>query len=182
MIQMMRFAPDHSLVRLNSKKIIKPFDCGDKNLNDFLYNDSINHMEDLLSVTYLLESSSNTVAFFSLLNDKIKQEDMESKARWNKFRKELFPNNKRFVGYPAMKIGRLGVCTECQKNGIGRLVLDYLKSLFVTNNRTGCRFITVNAYSESIGFYQKNGFTCLRDDDEGRGTRLMYFDLKSLIT
>jgi predicted GNAT family N-acyltransferase len=176
----MPFAPDHSLVRLTAEKIIKPFDCGDQDLNDFLHNDSINHMKDLLSVSYLLESPNNTIAFFSLLNDKIRQEDVEDKTKWNRFRKQLFPNSKRFISYPAMKIGRLAVCTDFQKGGIGKIILDYLKLLFISNNRTGCRFITVDAYAKSIGFYQKNGFIFLTEKDEGQDTRLMYFDLKTL--
>lgn len=35
--------------------IIKPFDCGDADLNDFLFDDAKNYLEAMLAVTYLLE-------------------------------------------------------------------------------------------------------------------------------
>lgn len=176
----MAFPPTHSLIRLTAKSVIKPFDCGNPDLNDFLHKDSINHTQHLLAVTYLLETQSETVAFFSLLNDKINQEDVKDKTAWNRFRR-ILPNQKRFISYPAMKIGRLGVSNSHQRNGIGKEVLDYLKILFITNNRTGCRFITVDAYSKSIPFYEKNGFLFLTDKDQNEDTRLMYFDLKSIV-
>jgi hypothetical protein len=55
-----------------------------------------------------------------------------------------------------------------------------LKDLFVTNNRTGCRFITVDAYKDSLKFYEKNGFKYLTTTDINADTRLMFFDLKQL--
>ncbi len=176
----MPFPPDYSLARLDADKIIKPFDCGDVDLNDFLHNDSVNSSNELLTVTYLLESNDETIAFFSLLNDKIRQEDVEDMTAWNRFRKKIFPNAKRFLNYPAMKIGRLGVTCNAQNKKIGKEILDYLKILFVTNNRTGCRFITVDAYKKSIQFYSKNGFLFLTSKDESSDTRLMFFDLKSI--
>ena len=52
--------------------------------------------------------------------------------------------------------------------------------LFIDNNRTGCKFITVDAYAQSLDFYVKNGFNFLTDQDIGKDTRLMYFDLSPL--
>jgi hypothetical protein len=51
---------------------------------------------------------------------------------------------------------------------------------FIENYKTGCRFITVDAYSKSLGFYLKNGFIFMTSKDEDKDTRLMYFDLSSL--
>ena len=62
---------DLELIRLTTDHEIKPFDCEDDDLNDFLYNDAKNHLEDLYAVTFILEYGDKTVAFFSLLNDKI---------------------------------------------------------------------------------------------------------------
>jgi hypothetical protein len=166
---------DFSLIRLNLGHTLKPFDCGDKDLNDYFLNDSLNYYKELLSVTYVIESDKETIAFFSLLNDKISITDDE-KGLWNKLSRKI-SNNKRKKSYPAMKIARLGVTCNIQKNGLGKNILDYLKNLFIKNNRTGCRFITVDAYKESLGFYEKNGFKFLTIKDESSDTRLMYFDL-----
>jgi GNAT superfamily N-acetyltransferase len=171
-----------SIVRIASDFTIKPFDCGDKDLNDFLLNNSIEQYRNLLNVTYLLEDGlkNRTVGFYSLLNDKIGISESKSKSFWTKKVGKQIPHIKRRPSYPAMKIGRLGIDKNYQNYGLGTEILDYLKILFITNNRTGCRFITVDAYKNSLKFYVKNGFDFLTDKDEGADTRLMYYDLAQL--
>ena len=53
------------------------------------------------------------------------------------------------------------------------------KEFFRTNNRTGCRFITVDAYNDeaTLNFYKKNGFDFLWNADKNDNTRIMFFDL-----
>jgi hypothetical protein len=82
--------------------------------------------------------------------------------------------------YPAVKIGRLGVNIKYQRNHIGTHLLNITKEFFLSHNRTGCRFLTVDAYSDSIttSFYMNNGFQFLWDEDAGEPTRIMYFNLK----
>ncbi len=48
------------------------------------------------------------------------------------------------------------------------------------DNKTGCRFITVDAYAAAIPFYLRNGFVPLNDEDIDEPTRLLYFDLNDL--
>jgi len=57
--------------RLSTGTRIKSFDCGDPDLNDFLFNDSRDYLTELYAVTYLFEYGDDTVAFFSVSNDKI---------------------------------------------------------------------------------------------------------------
>jgi GNAT superfamily N-acetyltransferase len=168
------------LIRLAEDYPIKPFDCGDSDLNEFLLNDSRNYLKELLAVTYLIESPSDTIAYFSLLNDKISILETESKSRWRRLFRDSMPLGKRFSSYPAMKIGRLGVSNNHKGQGWGTIILDYLKELFISNNRTGCRYITVDAYRASLSFYETNGFTYLTTSDTNSDTRLMYFDLIQL--
>jgi GNAT superfamily N-acetyltransferase len=168
-----------SLVRICTDYAIKPFDCDDKDLNEFLLNDSIVQYGHLFNVTYLLEDVENnkTAGFYSLLNDKIIATESKSLSFWRKGVGEKIPHFKRKPSYPAMKIGRLGIHHEYQKQGLGSQILDYIKILFVTNNRTGCRFITVDAYKQSLEFYERNGFAFLTDKDANSDTRLMFYDL-----
>lgn len=174
----MNFPQGSSLVRLTQDYIFKPFDCGDTDLNEFLLKDSKVYLQKLLAVTYALETETGIVCFFSLLNDRITKEESTSGNQWRKlFRK---PNGKDFSSFPAMKIGRLGVSQSFKAQGIGTIILDYIKELFITNNRTGCRYITVDAYRASLPFYEKNGFKYLTTKDEDQDTRLMYFDLMTL--
>lgn len=175
----MLFPEGSTLIRLTSDYQFKPFDCGDTDLNDFFLNDSKSYLQKLLAVTYVLETETEVIAFFSVLNDKITVADVDSGNQW----KKLFriPTGKIFRSYPAMKIGRLGVSNSFKGFGIGTIILDYIKELFITNNRTGCRYITVDAYRASLTFYEKNGFQYLTDKDKNSDTRLMYFDLMTLV-
>ncbi len=166
-----------SLIRLTPDHIIKPFDCDDADLNEFLLLNAHNFSKELFAVTYIIENKEKTVAFFSVLNDKISSENFESKRKYYHTIRDHFPENKRFRSYPAVKIGRLGVDREFQKIGLGTQILDYIKMLFVNNNRTGCRFITVDAYKQSLRFYEWNDFIYLDEKDKNEETRLMYFDL-----
>lgn len=80
---------------------------------------------------------------------------------------------------PAVKIGRLGTSQDLHGKGYGTIVLDFLKAWFTEGNKTGCRFLVVDAYNENnvIKFYKKNGFEFLTSADEEENTRIMYFDL-----
>jgi GNAT superfamily N-acetyltransferase len=168
-----------SIIRLTTSYSFKPFDCGDSDLNDFLIQDSKSYLVKLLAVTYVIENKSETVGFYSLLNDKITITDVDSKNQWikKKFKKST---GKSFTSHPAMKIGRLGVSKSFQGQGVGTIILDYLKGLFINNNRTGCRYITVDAYRNSLSFYEKNEFKYLTSLDTDKDTRLMYYDLMPL--
>lgn len=173
--------PDNSkLSRLDSHKTILPFDCNDADLNDFLHHDSKNYLSQLLAVTYTLETDNETIAFYSVSNDKISVEEVKSGNRFKRF-KANFTKEKQLRSYPAVKIGRFGVSTIYKGQHIGTALLDYIKLTFINNNRTGCRYITVDAYAESLKFYEKNGFQYMTDTDIGHETRLMYFELTPLM-
>ena len=164
-------------LQIESETIIKPFDCGDDDLNEFLYDDAKNHLESMLAVTYMLEDiqTEKTVAYYCLLNDKIEL-DPDEKSKWNKINRRI-PNNKRYHAYPAVKIGRFAVSKEFAHQHVGERLLLQIKMIFSRKNLSGCRFLTVDAYADAIPLYQKCGFKFLTDKDAGERTRAMYFDL-----
>jgi hypothetical protein len=57
------------------------------------------------------------------------------------------------------------------------MLMDYIKGFFIEKDKTGCRFITVDAYRVAIDFYNRNGFDFLTDEDKNDDRRQMYFDL-----
>ncbi len=71
--------------------------------------------------------------------------------------------------YPSVLIGRLGIHKDFRKiksedHRTGDQLMDFIKSWFVDgNNKTGCRFIVVDAYNEpnEIRYYFQNGFSML---------------------
>ena len=169
--------------RLNIGDTISVFDCNDEDLNDFLLNDANLYRNALLSVTYVVEDkqTNDILAYFSLSNDKISISDFESKTEFNRFRKHKFENEKRLRSYPAIKIGRLGISKNAQHQSIGTYLLEFIEDYFIIDNKSGCRFVTVDAYVDAIPFYIKNNYQFLNNDDEDKHTRVMPFDLASLL-
>lgn len=169
------------LKRLTVGYTLKSFDCNVSDLNSFFYDDALNYLAQLLAVTYVLEDESNTIAYFSLLNDKIINRDSETKQIISNALTRKIPNEKRWDSYPAVKIGRFAIHKDYQKQGIGTKLVNFVKQFFTIKNKTGCRFITVDAYSKATDFYEKNKFKFLTMEDEKEETRLMYFDLMTFV-
>ena len=89
-------------------------------------------------------------------------------------------NEKRLRTYPAVKICRLAVAQSMRGKAIGSFLLDFIKSYFLVDNKTGCRFVTVDAYLDAVPFYERNDFSLLKSKDEDLVTRLLFFDLASI--
>lgn len=168
--------------RLGKAERIGSFDCGDADLNDFILNESTFYREALLAVSYVFERREikESVAYFSLANDRISLTDFESKTAFNRFRKRRFVNEKRLKSYPAVKICRFAVDLSMKGQSVGSFLLNFIKSYFLDDNKTGCRFITVDAYAAAVPFYLKNGFVPLTSEDAMSATRLLYFDLNDI--
>ena len=172
------FLKECQVRRLEEKEIVTAFDCEDEDLKDFILNEAHVYRDALLAVTYILEDKNSSVlAYFSLANDKVSLSDFESKTDFNRFRKHRFVNEKRLKSYPAVKLCRFGVSLMVKGMGMGSVLIDFIKAYFLKDNKTGCRFITVDAYSAAVPFYEKNGFLLLTCEDVKSDTRLLYFDL-----
>ena len=176
------------LIRLTPEYNIKPFDCDDADLNGFLLEtdhtipNARHHAIELLAVTYLIEDldADETIAYFSLLNDKIER-DITDTTAWNRLSRQL-PNIKRRSSHPSVKVGRLAVSKKYKGQRWGEQILSLLKEWFTHDNKTGCRYITVDALRTAQGFYEKCGFKILVTPEENDETVLMCYDLKQFIT
>jgi GNAT superfamily N-acetyltransferase len=169
-----RYSP---LVRFDGDAPRPEFTCADEDIDEFFHKDSVAGAAELMCVTYVWCEKGHPVAFFSVSNDAIKREECPRSA-FERVAK-LIPRAKRYASMPAVKIGRLGVQATSARSGVGSRILDYLKVWFTVNNKTGCRFILVDAYNRPnvLAFYQKNGFQFLVGNDDKEETRIMYFDL-----
>ncbi len=167
---------------MEKQEKVESFDCGDVDLNDFIINESVLYQDALLAVSYVVESNTKqAIGYFSLANDRISLTDFENTTQFNRFRRHRFVNEKRLKSYPAVKICRLGIDLSVKGCGIGSELIDFIKSYFIVNNKTGCRFITVDAYTAAVSFYLKNGFVPLTTEDANEHTRLLYFDLDEVV-
>lgn len=165
------------------------FDCGNKDLNEFFQIDAHAHQDQLLATTYyfqpieaIKEKIFYPVALVSLLNDKIEITKEERKGNKKEFHKELknipFPK-RNYSSFPAVKIGRLGVLNQFRGKNIGTSLLNMVKYMFLNKNRTGCRYLTVDANKDALPFYYKNEFKPLWEKDQDSEQRVLYYDLKT---
>ncbi|MBD5358327.1 MAG: GNAT family N-acetyltransferase [Bacteroides sp.] len=175
-------AHKYQIRRLRRGESVASFNCGDEDLNDFILNEAVKYREARLAVTYVIEikNTNNVVGFFSLANDRVSISDFESKTEFNRFRKKRFVNEKRLKSYPAVKIGRLGIDLSVKGQSLGTFIIDFIKSYFAVDNKTGCRFITVDAYINAIPFYLKNNFLPLSTEADTDHTKLLFFDLEEI--
>ena len=197
-----------NLKRLNQTSVLHPFDCGNADLTDYFLNSAKKDIKKLLTVVYYLEKDEETILFFTLSNDKISEIEIKdgqpvySKSFFRRI-KDKFGRPKHRRDYPAVKIGRFGVNKKFRGNGQhwGSNTLNFIKKWMITDNKTGCCFITVDAYATAVEFYMKNDFLFMgererkgyekwlkdnidfktQDTDKDIPTFAMYFNLLSLL-
>ena len=170
------------LKRLKIGDIIKPIHSCDSDLNDFLMEDALPHIEDQQGVTYLFENEKETICYCTILHDKISLRDSDKK-HWNSLTGHIQRN--RRSNYPAIKIGKLATSLNFERQGYGRRLISLVQYLYTKSDlAAGCRFITVDAVNEpsqkAITFYKNIGFHFMTDNDEHDETRYMAFDLLSM--
>ena len=171
--------------KMDDHEKIDSFNCGERfsDLNDFIINDAPLYRKELFAVTYLMEDEGVPIAYFSLANDRIGIEDFHDTTSYNRFRRKRFVNSKRIKHYPAVKICRLGVDVSRQFAGVGTKLMNFIKLFFLDDNKTGCRYITVDAHIDAVSFYKKNGFEFLQNiqiGESSNSTVLMFYDLMAL--
>lgn len=69
------------LIRLTPEYEFNDFDCGDDDLNEFLYEDAKKFLEKRIANTFILEDNGHIAAYFCLLNDKISRLEVTN-SRW----------------------------------------------------------------------------------------------------
>ncbi|MGC8604705.1 MAG: hypothetical protein ACP5VS_13620 [Desulfomonilaceae bacterium] len=147
--------------------------------------------------------SASRPAFISFCNDAIRRDVVMTemggtKSQWEKI-VSLIPHNKQYKALPAVKNARLRVQKNIKGRGLRTQLLNMTKQLFLNDNRTGCRFLTVDSYitEHAIHFYEKNYFQFFTQSEKERCFRLksdisatasepetvaMYYDLRRTIT
>jgi ribosomal protein S18 acetylase RimI-like enzyme len=96
----------------------------------------------------------------------------EEEAGWN-----------RKFAIPAVKLARLAVDKNLQGKGLGTHLVDWAMSLILDHvgSRIGCRLLVTDAKRQSIGFYEKLGFTMLDTEDNKRqASPVMFVHLPKL--
>ena len=138
-----------------SSSLLANFDCGDEKLNLYLYSYAKQNEEKGVGRTFLLVNEDKILGFYTLSSAQI---------AFNELPPEL---NKRLPHYPipAIRIARLGVSKDKQRQGIGSLLLkSAFKRIMTAFINVGISFIIVEAKPQSKGFYEKYGFICIDEE------------------
>lgn len=187
---MLSLSEDCELLPLSEENKICEFDCGNSDLNDFFCNDALNYQNQMLGQTLFFKeiNTGNVVCAFTLSNDSIKVSELPGSRR--RLVKTNIPHVKSQKSYPATLIGRLGVSLRYKKNGVGKQLMDFIKSMTLTEDSYKCRFLLVDSYNntEALSYYIKNDFNFVfsTEDQEMEyykkdnplNTRFMFYDLK----
>lgn len=172
-------------IKIKNSTMIKPFDCGDDDLNDFLLEKSKAYQQELLATTFIFDDKTKTYAYYSVFNDSFRIEDLSflSKNAIKNFLRRLLPHPKRHLKhYPAIKIGRLAISKHAQQLGLGRKIIDNIIDYAIKQNEEcACKFILVDAYKNAVGFYEKMQFEYFSNNDLNDETRQMYLDITPII-
>ena len=152
---------------------ISSFDCTDVDLSEFLKVDCPRYKDQLLSHTKIAIYAGRVVGFIAVLADSISL--IAEERKW------LIQKNIKVQQVPALKVGRLGVDTAFRNQGIDKALIQYSVAIAFRMNSelsVGCRFLTVDAYTDSIGFYERLGF--IRSQHKAYKNRKhpnMYYDI-----
>lgn len=197
----MDFLDNCTFCRLNEEVIeeCEEFECThSQEIKSFFRTDFKDYEQELLGKSYCFISSTPSkelVCAFSVANSSVRLDILPSRRR-NKINRRI-PNIKRNSQYPAVLVGQLAVFDKFRGKGIGKELLDFIKSWFRHHtNKTGCRYIVVDAINNPkvLNFYRENGFElmfssdseeleCLRGHSQSLcKTRLMFFELMNLNT
>ena len=134
----------------------KSFDCGQKELNDFLHYFAAKHRKAGISKTMVLPSAdiqSDICAFYTLSHTEINRRTLpHSIAR----KLPQYP-------VPVMLVVQLGVHKEAQGHGLGKVTLiRALRHCYEINEHLPSYAVVVDAPDEKIQrFYEQYGFEVL---------------------
>ena len=147
-IKIEQIKKEHHLLSFQSKE---------EDLQAFLIEDALHHQQQNISVTFLWFHQDQLVSYISLLTDRILlKADFKAFFAYNRI---------NYNTLPALKVGRLCVDDRYIRRGLGRLMIYFAveKAREISKNSAGCRFITVDSKRNSLGFYEKLGFTVLKE-------------------
>ncbi len=160
--------------RFRENADVRAFDCGNRDLNDFLTTEEVGKFErEKLGNTHLVywQSGGKLLGYFTISSESLRIEYFRSIKGFS------IPGEIRVSAIPGMKIGRLAVDNEFKGRDVGSHMLRYIAGLAL-QTPAATRILFLEAYPESIGFYAKFDFKIIEHQKlRHRRNRMMCFDL-----
>jgi GNAT superfamily N-acetyltransferase len=145
--------PDHarSLDDIVRRELDGPpppgFDCGRDAQNRFLYNRALIDQQEWISTTYLYRAGGVVAAFFTACHDSI---PLGTRER---------PRGIPYKDLGAIKLAQLGVDRRFQGMGLGHFVVAGMLSFArIEAMPPRCRYVTLDAEPDLLGWYVRQGF------------------------
>lgn len=146
------------------------FVCDEKLLS-FFREDAQDTEDELIAKTYFLhhETIQEPLVGFCVSNSAIQATNDLNMT---------LPDNVHHKSYPAVLLGKLATHSRYTGKKYGQWVIEFLKIWFITQNKTGCRYLVADSLPDAVGFYAKCGFDEFPVQKSSK-TKLMVFDLKA---
>jgi ribosomal protein S18 acetylase RimI-like enzyme len=148
-------------------------DPSDEDLADFLRTDARRLQEQGVAGTYLSIYEGKLEGYITILTDAVVLETRE--------RKKLALSSHDHPVVPAIKIARLAVnaAFRATHRGLGSTLVQFARSkALAVLEHAGCRLLTVDAYPESVAFYEALGFArCRAEPYRNRKNVSMWLDV-----
>ncbi|MCA1814426.1 MAG: GNAT family N-acetyltransferase [Halobacteriales archaeon] len=169
---------DLSFEPFTENKQVRDFDCGDKDLNDFLNTEEVaNYERENLGRTQMVYLKGELVGYFTTSPGDLRREKVKHVKSFTKYPHLEVEN------FPALLIGRFAVAKKWHRKGIGRMMMRHVMGMAQEfGEQRGARLVVLNATSkDAIKFYTSVGFALTDERKErGRQQRTMFFDLRAL--
>ena len=147
------------------------FECRSDEIKDFLTEYALIFQNKSLGVSYIVYSNLKIVGFFTISMDSLRIKKMNTEDQIG---------HENIVYYPSIKIGQLCVDMDCERQKIGEFKLIVICGIGMDfSEKIGCRFLSVNAIPAAQTWYEKCGFTPLKDQ-KGRDKLSYYLDISKL--
>ena len=159
---------------LTTSSPIGGFSSGDADLDEFLRDDALRLQERLVTRVYLATraDAGEPLGYMAVLADLVELKSGEKRQ----LGLSGGPGDSRFI--PAVKVGRLAVSADHQGQGVGQLLMGLAVDLALSlSHRVGCRLVTVDAYEQSVGFYEHLRFNRRKVQPASQQTVGMWFDI-----
>lgn len=157
--------------KLDDNVDLSQFKCRSQDIQDFLTEYAMIFQNKSLGVSYIVYNHSKIVGFFTISMDSL---------RIRKIRTEDQVGYANIDYYPSIKIGQLCIDIDCENQRIGPFILNVICGIGMEfSEKIGCRFLSVNTLPSAQTWYEKHGFSPLKDQ-KGRKKLSYYLDISKL--
>jgi GNAT superfamily N-acetyltransferase len=164
---------DFTIRKLEAADPTDGFDCGDKELNEYLtryaYKNQERHMYGATYVAICPVPPGRVIGYFTIANTLIPRQGLPEK---------ITKGSPKYEGIPAILLARFAVDKKVQGKKIGETLLARCLdiSLYVAK-LCGARYIITDAYDSAATWYERYNFRVIAGSSVAGKTK-MFVDLK----